>query len=310
MAASNWLSNIQQWVESAFHINDAQSAPIIITLTVFITGGLVKYVSGQIKRIGTRKATRRQFRILIEHLAVGTAKQAQEIAASAQTYNMENAQAFHIGIVDFYQHTIVKAIGYEKVCDAFFLGFENRWLFRMRQRPDRLQAYHECWRALEAIPKWQEKVISDAKFVLDYYNQQNAKRNEQLIELEKATYEQFERLIGVGPANVSYQYLNEIMALKARLNQTQNPTSPINVQNIYVKPGLELSESKPLPAAQELRFVFSAAFLTYENMDRMLIVYKEQFVKHKQHLEKYSADLMRVIEVMKPFGAKKRRKSS
>lgn len=309
MTATNWLGDIQKWIESAFHINDAQSAPIIITLTVFITGGVVRYFSTQIKRIGVRKATRRQFRILVEHLAAGTMKQAEQIVASAQTYNMENAQAFHIGIVDFYQHSIIKAIGYEKVYDAFFLGLENRLLFRLRKRQVRLEAFHECWRALEAIPKWQEKVIADAKFVLDYYNQHNGRRNEQLLQLEKATYEEQQKLIGYGPATVSYKYLYEIMALKATLNNSENPTSPVNVQNIYVKPGLELSESNDLPAAQELRFIFSAAFLTYENMARMLNVYKEQFAKHEEHLEQYAGDLLKVIEVMRPFGVRKMHKA-
>jgi hypothetical protein len=166
-------------------------------------------------------------------------------------------------------------------------------------REKRLHSFHECWRALEGIPKWQQKVMDDAKFVLDYYNTQNSKRNEQLMDLEKVIYEKYISLVGSPQASVANTYMSEIMALKNKLNNQENPTSPTIVQKIYIEPGLALSELNTYSGAQELRHYFSATYLTYLNMERMLKVYTEQFGKHKIHLEAYAGALLNVIAVMK-----------
>jgi hypothetical protein len=305
MSGHNWLSLIQEWINKTLKITDAQSAPIIVTLLVFITGWLITYISSLISNILARKATRQQFYVLVEHLAVGTVKQAEEYIESADSFNLEGLKPFRFGVIDLYQYSILKAIGYEKVYGAFFLGMENWLVLRSARKKARIKAFHLCWRAIDGIPSWQEKATTDSKFVRDYYNSHNEKRNEQLTTLEKLIYEKYMGIIGTAQNTVAHSYMNALMMIKNKVNKQPNPNSPIVVHEQLVMPGLELSESNTWPGAQELRYSFMEAFLTFENMRNMIKVYKGQFQTYSNQLKIYASDLIDAKDTLKSLFPRK-----
>jgi hypothetical protein len=51
---SNFLTEIQEWINQVFNITNVQSAPIIITLSVFILGFLFSAVGRLFKNIAER----------------------------------------------------------------------------------------------------------------------------------------------------------------------------------------------------------------------------------------------------------------
>jgi hypothetical protein len=68
MVSANWLTEIQHWINKALNVNDTQSAPIIITLLVFITGAVVKTVVCYFKNASYRWQIRKQFYLLLRLL--------------------------------------------------------------------------------------------------------------------------------------------------------------------------------------------------------------------------------------------------
>jgi hypothetical protein len=210
MASTSWITNIQHWINSSLKIADAQSAPIIITLLVFITGGVVKTFVSYFKNASYRWQIRKQFYLLLDNLAIACDKQSREYTETSQSFNLEGLRPFYVGVVDFYQPGLIKELGYNEVYQAIFTGVENWFFWRLFRRKLKVLAFNACWRVVDGVPSWQGKAMSDVKLVLDYYNSHNEKRMAQMRIFEQTHYSAALSIFGEPQADYARNYLNEI----------------------------------------------------------------------------------------------------
>ena len=60
--------NILEFINELFGIKNETSAPILITLLVFITGGIIGFVYNRIKSFRQRKDLREIFRVMLNEI--------------------------------------------------------------------------------------------------------------------------------------------------------------------------------------------------------------------------------------------------
>jgi hypothetical protein len=301
MASVAWLTQVQQWINKSLNVTDSQSAPIIITLLVFVTGGIVKTVVTYVKSALYRWQIRRQFYLLLGNLSGACEKQGSEYIETRESFNLEGLRPFYVGFIDFYQPGLIKELGYTEIYKAIFAGIENWLIWRLFGRRRKLEAFNACWRVVDGVPFWQGKAVADVRLVLDYYNSHNEKRMEQLRIFEQTHYEAALSIFGEPQADYAKKYLDEIVKIKDKVNKMENGTTPLAKHEYMVKPVLLLSESNTWPKAQKIRFVLEDAFLTYENMAAMLRNYSVQFEKYANQFKRYHEESNGGVSIVRGF---------
>ena len=283
---------MQHWINKFFHITDAESAPIIITLLVFITGGVAKTIYTFLVNIAARREIRRQFYLLTEDMARNANVQGDRYIETSEGLTTDGLKPLSMGVADFYQPSIFKDIGYVRTFESIFIGLENRLFFRLTKRKKKIEAFFECWKAIFSIIPWQERASESIKFVLGYYNTQIEKRNKGLTQFERLTYEMYRSLAGNAQADYARSYLKEVLDIKTEWGKMTNSTAPNISQEHLVKPILKISMNSTYDGAQAIRFCLMDVESDYINLERMMENYKQQFVKYSEHLKHYSSQIM------------------
>ncbi len=264
----------------------------MITLLVFITGGLLSILYSFVKNFNSRREIRRQFYLLTDDIAASAFIQGKRYQQAADELTSDGLKPLTMGIVDFYQPGVFKDIGYVKNFESIFFGIENRLFFRLFDRKNKLNAFYACWKSLSSILFWQEKANTDFKFVLDYYNELNARRNKGMIQFEKLTFELFKSWVGRPQASFSKSYYNEIMSIKIAWGKLDHPTAPNIANKFLVQPILEKSMNNTLDEAQAIRFCLMEVEDDFVNIEKMMANYKQQFLKYAEHMKRYGNEIV------------------
>jgi predicted DNA-binding protein YlxM (UPF0122 family) len=290
---------IQQWINKVFHISNAESAPIIITLLVFVTGGILKLLSDLIVGIGRRRTIRRQFYLLSEVLAGSASVQADKYIETAEGFTLNGLKPLRMSVVDFYQPSIIKDIGYLKTFESFFEGLENRFIFRLINRQKKLDAFYDCWNALSSIQISQVRANEAIGFVLEYYNSHNEKRNKGMMEFEKLMFNLYQSLLGLPQADYAKKYYKEVTQIKEIWGKIPNSITPKIAHDHLVKPIVDLSMNNTYEGAQLIRFCLMDVESEYVNMDRMMNVYKQQLINYSEHIKVHVKNIVLGQKVLK-----------
>lgn len=290
MLLNSWLTQIQKLINHVFNIQDTNSAPIIITLLVFISGWIITGIISFIKNVLERKAIRSQIYPILNSFITSAQRQADLYMETADSLNMDALKLFAISKADFYQATVITSLGYSKVFGALFLGFENYFGLRAFKRRKRMEAFSKCWQAIISIQFWQDKAIADLSLVLDKYNTWNEKRNKVLTEFEKSAYE-LHQAFAYEPGGDGHKYLKQVTDIRMKWNKLPNAVSPSVIHKNLVLPILEISESNLLANAQIIRFNLLDALMYYDNMNGLIQNYKVQFTKYANQIQSYASDV-------------------
>jgi hypothetical protein len=284
--------NIQEWLNKTFHITNAESAPIMITLIVFIVGGAVTWFSRFISNIAGRNAIRKQFYHLTQSMIASSFIQAEKYKETAGNFTLKDVKPLVSSAVDFYQPAIVKDLGYLKIFESMFEGIENRFIFRIWNRRSKLDAFYDCWNAFFSAQVWQDRANADIRIVLDNYNRLNESRNKGMFEFEKITYTLYQSIVGLPQAEHAKTYYNDVMRIKNNWAGMNDYVSPKVSYDHLVKPILDLSMNNTFEGAQMIRFVLMEVEADYVNMDRMMGVYRQQFMNYADYLTKHAERML------------------
>ena len=292
---------IQQWINKVFHISNAESAPIIITLLVFVTGGLLKLLSDLIVGIGRRRVIRRQFYLLSEVMAGSALIQADKYKETAEGFTLDGLKPLKMSVVDFYQPSIIKDIGYPKTFGSFFEGLENRFIFRLINRQKKLDAFYDCWNALSSIQISQLRANEAIGFVLEYYNGHNEKRNKGMMEFEKLMFSIYQSLLGLPQADYAKKYYKEVTQIKEEWSKIPDNVTPKIAHDRLVKPIVDLSMNNTYEGAQLVRFCLMDVESEYVNMEKMMNVYKQQLINYSEYIRIHAGNIVSGQIVLKKY---------
>lgn len=295
------MIEFQQKVSDFLQIDNNTLATILCTLLVFVVGGLIRQFYNYMQSYWDRKRKRKLFENVATEYFKQIEKQASLLKKSSSAFSFSNDPGFQIYRADLHTNSILNSIGYDKVFEAYFFGFENMFESRVSLR---IKAFNKIWTTIiSAEVQHNQAYDSFARFI-DKYNNYNAKRNDHLDAFRKAFEGHVLNAVGkkVGselPAKVA-RYLKEAVQIHVQWQALENPRRPDVIHNgLVVKMRALNQNNTELRFVNELTDLLLLASLEFENQEKILANQQKQFeeysiaFRNSARISKKSLDILR-----------------
>lgn len=233
--------NFLEFINNIFGIENEVSAPILITLLVFVVGGIVKLMFNQIKRDRERGDYRKNFIVIIEEI-IKDCKVREN-----STYNL--LPLLNVSYQGYWPFDYLKIryintfldLPFEKVFDSF----NSKIRFSCNQKLSR-RAFHEVYSTLENLKHFDSLIYPDFKDFIADLNRYHEKYNESIS--------QFNYLRDQLPYQLKGQLTEEEAGISDYIAESDNiwrkwtaleEIDRLHYKNTYeylVKPSLELNQ--------------------------------------------------------------------
>jgi hypothetical protein len=175
---TDFLSNFQTKINGIFNIHSETSAPIIISLGIFISGLIFTAFVKALSSYNNRKTTRKIFLQNLSLLSKGIRRQGRGYLILSEQIRFKGAKDkknYSLEKVEIHQLMTLKQIGYESIFRSFFTGIENTSI-RTKHLEKRVKAFNKIWETIEVVKIWQERLLNDGELFMDRLNSANSLR--------------------------------------------------------------------------------------------------------------------------------------
>lgn len=230
------LQSIQDFLNHVLRIKSDVSAPIIISLLIFIVGFLINALVRNIITYNQRSTIRKMFILNLTAMIADLNKQCQNFDELVKQLIFKDSNNFILKDTHLFQIILLQEIGYKKSYKAFFTGFENV-IFKCFKKTKRINAFLSIWESIEFVKKWQNKPQDDSKEFVKYYNANNQKRNKALSDYMQI----MEPFLLEAPHKIDLSdalkyYATEIDSIRLNWQKTPNRINPFKVHRKLVLP--------------------------------------------------------------------------
>lgn len=264
------MSDLIEYINELFGIKSATSAPIVITLLVFVTGQMLIFLTASVKEIAKRKRIRKVYNEIVNSAIISTRKQEKIFLEHSSFMNFENLSNLILKKMEFFQLGLLQEIGFNNSHSSFFNGIEN-WL-KTRNRKTRSRAFVKCWEIMKSVDYWITESYNSIESFSIKYNWHNDARNESLMKLGKQIEDLLFSHIGkdVDPNTKLGSYLWKLLEIN-RNHRRANDLRPHSVhRNLVVQLRILNRKYPELNEISEMNFLLIEASIHYEGMFEML----------------------------------------
>ncbi|GAC1302667.1 MAG: hypothetical protein NVSMB24_07590 [Mucilaginibacter sp.] len=293
------LKDIQDYINHLLGIKSDVSAPIIISIIIFIVGFIFNGIIRTVVNYNQRDTIRKMFIYNLKTVIKDMGKQSVNFKNLADQLIFKDSNNFILKDDHMYQINILQEIGYKQTFNAFFTGFENS-IFKIFRKNARIVAFHSIWESIEFATKWQNKPQEDSKEFVKYYNNQNQNRNRAL-----AQYFQFiEPFLLKAPhlpnlIDALKYYVNEVDKIHVQWQKTANRINPANVQRKLVLPIRILNRKfDNVEIVYQTNKPLLEASYAYSEMAIVLKVYKDIFNDYSIAFHNKSQNITNSIKIL------------
>jgi hypothetical protein len=280
------MSQLQEYLNKTFNIDDRTSATIIITLFVFVLGILVNQLLKVISDFLKRKNLRKIFLLNLSELEKRALKQSHEYKSSSEQFSFTYTENFNLQKIDISQLIILKELGYKDTFNAFFSGIENWFKFKNLYR----KAFNKIWDAIFAMDFWQG-ISLEMNHFNTAYSAYNEKRNLALQAFQTLLESKINtENLNHQDSNIAgyYRSLNIIVSDWQRLPKRSR--ADIIHRNIVLKVRIinRKFEKFNIPIIVDFNSFLLEASLQYQNIRLLYKVYNDRFTSLSILFRKHS----------------------
>lgn len=265
------------WLNKFFGIENTVSAPIVISLVVFIIGGLVNYIRKSLQEYFNRKRIRKTFRLLIKEV-VAELKIKEKLTKSFYSkisINLNSNWEFNYATISYLETFFELNFNetYYSFRKVFFWNFCNKSGNR---------AFHLIWAILRKLKFFEERLQIDINDFEAKYNKciegYNSKLEEYRMYHDRLTEVIKNKDVKEMDTEV-YSYLkkqDEHWVSWQNLDEN-NRTTPYMTYNYIIKPILQLNRESTLPIARESDDFLLGCTNQYIELENVFDTYKKVF---------------------------------
>lgn len=174
---------LQEWLKKTFAINDAVAASILVTITVFVVGGILKWVSNLFLNYKLRANNRRLFFNCLNKLPKKFNQQCQELQTTVNRLILDGKEDFYYNQLNYPEIETILQIPYRDLFLANFSGFEN--IFKnLIQKRKRDAAFDEIRDILTKSLFYDKKSADDMETFLKSFNMYVSEITDLLIKFQ------------------------------------------------------------------------------------------------------------------------------
>lgn len=159
-----------EWINRIFGISNEVSVPTLISIIVFVIGGLVNYFFVKLKEFNSRKSNRETFRHLIKEIVKDLKIKERNLSKFYPQITIEREDTWsfkHRNII--YLETI-----FEFNFSEIYCSFRKQFSFSTNGKL-KLKAFHKVWALLRRYKFYEDKVIENLDNLTKSFNEQTEK---------------------------------------------------------------------------------------------------------------------------------------
>jgi len=272
------MAEMQKLINELFGINNDTSAPIIITLIVFLSGYLIAYFIKFITGILNRRSQRKLFYELLDEIASCTLVQAKNFEKFVKTLEITFESGFELEREDINHLSNLNKLNFESIHKAFFTGIEN-WVFYRHSRNE----FNKVWSGISKLNYWETIYYDEVNKFINKFNVYENKRNE-LLDKFRVMYDTYNQSInGVKVTKEFRDYFVELQEKVKKWSKIPNFIHYHIAQVNLVLPVIEHNNNHPeFEISLQLNNVLLEVSYYYENLKNLLETYKKLFQSYEK----------------------------
>lgn len=269
------------WINENFNVNNDVSLPIIISLIVFITGGLVRYFFTGLGKYQQRKRLRKTFKMLNKQMIKDLSKKekiAEKFYPRVSPKNREPWQLKHIPLN--YLETYFQ-LNFQDIYYAF-----QKQLSWLKSRTSKDEAFHKIWSQLRNVQFFEEQKEKDIDDLIANFKEVHTSYNLEIVKLRKFHVDITKRF------KKDPLFLNEVhlqTVIKYYFNiwkrfsdiDEQKRKHHFSTYNFLVRPLTQLAKEHPdHPIIEPLTPIVVSCEIKYNSIKNVLNLYRTVFKNH------------------------------
>ena len=281
------------YLNKLFNVSNEITVPILISLIVFITGGLFKLLFQLIKAFIERNSTRRTFKVLLKRTSIELKNKELALSKLFDTLNIKSGGGWKFTHINLsYLETF-----YDLEFNTIYNAFRIKFLWRILRRKSLDESFHKTWSLLRNLKFVEQRIENSFKTMIDKFNQYQDSYNTSIEDYRQKFGELRTNISGQEitlPEIEFFEGLNTILAQWQKLDADERIKPDMTFQHIVV-PTLDFcrqyQDSKMIIEIDKL---LTSCTYDYENMKHLLEVYNHQF-KYYYYFYRSSRRLFNVI---------------
>ena len=304
MKNHSWIASLLSWIDHQMNIPDIASASILITVSLFVLGGFLKWFWQFIGNMIVRAGVRSQFYLLMGHLTMLMELQAESYEKTVKSLDLKAEAPFYSGEVDFNDAAILKDIGYVTVFRSFFTGFENVAYMRSLSRRKKKEAFNQCWNGVASLAAMQASAKEHLKFFQDTYNRSADERYRELLAFDKFAYNTAAGFWGDPNAGPTREFFDKVLKIREEWAAAANNASPEVSQKVLVDPIMDMCSKSTMYHPHQVGFALMNVTAIYRNLHRLMATARVEFEQRAVYLRQLTNDVEAAKERLGKFRIK------
>lgn len=287
------------FLNSTFGIDNNVSVPILISLIVFIIGGLANFLIKSINSYYSNLRIRNSYRVMLK-----------EIVRQCELKEKFTKFFYPTLIIEHQGHWPMKFFRMSYVETATALDFNiifNSFghIFRIRNKKKlRLKAFNKMWSTIENLRFYENRIVGEFETLFKQFTEHENKYQYHLEELRKSHDKFFQPLIGrpITPGEftpIVFNYVKEQDRIWHEWEIMENRTSNINRYSNLIIPLLALNRHNPgIDFTLEINNCLLAAEHEFCLMNNILGLNRRLFYNYYRNYRSSKMGLKKCLEIL------------
>lgn len=276
-----------EWINNFFGIKNEVSVPTLISLIVFIVGGLIKYFFDKLKEFNQRKINRNTFTLLLKEVSKDLNSKEKNINKFYPQINLLNEESFTYNQNSISYLETVFEFDFKEI----YYSFRKKFFWDLCNSKLKNKAFHKIWTILRKQKYFEEKIEISILDLSSKYNSQVSLYYASLEEFRKHNDVLMQKYQGFEHSLTDlklYNYLNEMDEIWLEWqNLGDIRTFHYYSYNNLVIPLLELNrEYSHMEISLKPATLLLNCFTKYAEIENIINSYNKQFkIYHKIYLD-------------------------
>lgn len=289
-----------EWINQTFGIENDVSVPTLISIIVFLIGGLTTFLFTKLRELNDRKRTRKTIILLLKEVLSDLKAKELNTSEFYKTINVEHRKSW------YYPHKPISYLEtlFELDFNQTYYSFRRKFFWECSKKLKE-KSFHRIWAILRNLRFMEEKLEKHIENMMSRFNEYHSRYMEALDDFRKV-HDDFKRrtngmIIPKSEKRV-FDYIKAVdqIWLEWQKMDEKDRTAYFNTYNKLVMPMLELNrKNSDVPYTAETDNLLLACTYQYIEIENTLNIYNRTFKNYYWNYRHQKRILEKCIELIK-----------
>jgi hypothetical protein len=226
--------SLQEWLKNILDVDKNVAASIVVTITIFVTGGVLKWLFSFWTHYNKRANNRR---ILFRNLYSIQKKLKEQTSAFQDTLDslkLDGKKPFVHTKINFQEIDVIKQITSYDLFLANFSGIEN--VLKVCAKKRRRKAFEKIEAMIGTLLYWSDRSTDEMDDLLQRYNKYAYEINENMMQCQKILLTYIRKTLLRNESPELTDFMSELEAVHTKWAKGQNYEGLVDLDTSYINP--------------------------------------------------------------------------